>query len=123
VHAIGLSPAVSGPMLDARIGSGPARRMLESGEPVDGASAHAMGLLHALAPDADALEVMADAASASLLSKGPRALAATKRWLTNLDRSIDAAAGGGALAASMASIGSAESRDMLRRAWDARRRG
>ena len=123
VHAIGLSPAVSGPVLDARAGSGNARAIFLGGELVEGERALHLGLLHRLAPDAAALPVLSDTFAATLLAKGPRALAATKRWLHDLDRSIDPARGAHALAASLSGVGGAESRAMLNAAWNARRKG
>ena len=122
VHAIGLSPAVSGVMLDARVGSGVARRMFESGEILDGPRAHAGGLLHQIAPDIASLAALTDEMVSSLLAKGPHALAATKRWLQELDRSIDPVRGGAALTASLSGVGSAESRELLRKVWSARRK-
>jgi methylglutaconyl-CoA hydratase len=123
VHAIGLSPAVSGPVLDARVGSGAARSMLVGGELVEGERALHLGLLHRLAPTVEALPALADELVASLLAKGPHALVATKRWLLDLDRSIDPARGAGALAASVSGVGTDESRAMLLAAWNARRKG
>lgn len=123
VHAIGLSPAVSGPVLDARAGSGAARAIFLSGELVEGERALHLGLLHRLAPDATALAALGDELVVSLLAKGPHALAATKRWLHDLDRSIDPTRGAHALAASLSGVGGAESRTMLQAAWNARRKG
>lgn len=122
VHAIGLSPAVSGPVLDARVGAGAARAIFVGGELVEGERALHLGLLHQLAPTDDALPAMADALVASLLAKGPHALAATRRWLHDLDHSIDATRGAQALAASLSGMGGDESRTMLHAAWNARRK-
>jgi methylglutaconyl-CoA hydratase len=122
VHAIGLSPAVSGPVLDARVGSGATRAMFVGGEPVDAERALHLGLLHRLAPDADTLASTAEALAAKLLASGPHALAATKRWLLDLDRSIDPQRSAQALQASLSSVGSEASRQLLRSAWNARRK-
>jgi len=122
VHAIGLSPAVSGPVLAARVGSGVARTILMGGEIVDGTRAHELGMVHRLAPDAGSLGSMAHTVAGELLSKGPRALAATRRWLLELDRSIDPAACSSALHASLASTGTEAGRRMLHAAWAARNR-
>ena len=122
VHAIGLSPAVSGPVLAARVGAGAARSLLVSGEIVDGARALAMGLVHQLAPDPASLHDHARQVAAQLLAKGPRALAATRRWLLELDGSIDAAACSSALQASLATTGSPGGRSMLQSAWASRGR-
>jgi len=80
VHAIGLSPAVSGVMLDARVGSRVARRMFESGEILDGPRAHAGGLLHQIAPDIASLAALTDEMVSSLLAKGPPPPTAAGSW-------------------------------------------
>lgn len=117
VHRIGISPAVSLPTLMASIG-GAARPFQLSGDLVDGRTALAMGLAtHCSAdPAADA-----DALCARLLEKGPHALAATKRWLNELDGSdrddlFDATAEGSAVLCR-----GDEARDMLRTFWSRRR--
>ena len=122
VHGIGLSPAVSGPVLAARVGAGTARTLFMSGEIVDGGRAHDLGLAHRLAPDPASLESMVAVVAMDLLSKGPRALAATRRWLLDLDRSIEASPCARALEASLATTGSADGREMLRAAWTQRNR-
>jgi methylglutaconyl-CoA hydratase len=122
VHAIGLSPAVSGPVLAARVGAGIARTLLMSGEILDGARAHAVGLVHRLAPDPASLHEQAAQVTVALLAKGPRALAATRRWLLELDGSISAATCSRALDASLATTGSVEGRALLQSAWANRSR-
>jgi methylglutaconyl-CoA hydratase len=117
VHRIGISPSVSLPTLMASIGGG-ARPFQLLGELVDGRTALAMGLAtHCSAdPTADA-----DAFCARLVEKGPRALAATKRWLNELDGSdrddhFDATAEGSAVLCR-----GDEARRMLRSFWSRRR--
>lgn len=122
VHAIGLSPAVSGPVLAARVGAGATRTMFMGSETVDGRRALELGLVHRLAPDAESLAAMAEALATELLAKGPRALAATRRWLLDLDRSIDAGACTSALDASLATVGSPVGRSMLQKVWQERTR-
>lgn len=123
VHAIGVSPAVSGPALDARAGSGTARAMFESGEILDAVTSARLGLLHRVAADEAALATLAQDTAEQLLSKGPHALAATKRWLQDLDASIDPARAAAALQASLSTVGDAAGRELLRSAWNARRKG
>lgn len=123
VHAIGVSPAVSGPMLDARAGSGAARALFEGGEIVDAERALHMGLLHRLAPDEAGLQALATDTVAALLAKGPHALAATKRWLNDLDTSVDPARANAALQASLSTVGDGPGRELLRSVWNARRKG
>jgi enoyl-CoA hydratase/carnithine racemase len=122
VHAIGLSPAVSGTVLDARAGSGVMRSLFMGGETVDGARAHALGLVQGLVPDTAALTVHAQALACTLLAKGPRALAVTRRWLQTLDQAIDPDRVAAALGASMSTVGSAEGASLLRRVWTERTR-
>ncbi len=122
VHAIGLSPAVSGPVLAARVGAGTTRTIFMGGEIVDGTRALALGLVHRLASDAESLHGMADSVAIELLAKGPRALAATRRWLLELDRSIEAGSCARALNASLATTGSTTGRQRLQAAWAGRNR-
>ena len=122
-HAIGLSPAISGTVLEARVGAGVARGMFIGGEPIDGATALQRGIVWRLAPTATELPSLALDTARTLLAKGPHALAATKRWLQDLDRSIDPAPAKAALDASLSTVGSDASRTMLRDAWNARRKG
>jgi methylglutaconyl-CoA hydratase len=122
VHAIGLSPAVSGTVLDARAGSGAMRAIFVSGEIVDGARAQAMGLVQGLVPDEAALAAHAQDLAGTLLSRGPRALAVTRRWLQALDHAIDPDRVAAALHASMSTVGSAEGVSLLRKVWTERTR-
>ena len=122
-HAIGLSPAISGAVLDARIGAGNTRSMFVSGELLDGATALQRGIVWKLAPNAAELPALALDTARTLLAKGPHALASTKRWLQDLDHSIDPTRAKAALDASLSTVGSDASRTMLRNAWNARRKG
>jgi len=92
------------------------------GETVDGARAHALGLVQGLVPDTAALTVHAQALACTLLAKGPRALAVTRRWLQTLDQAIDPDRVAAALGASMSTVGSAEGASLLRRVWTERTR-
>jgi len=122
VHTIGLSPSVSGTVLDARAGSGATRALFMSGEILDGERAHASGLVQGLVPDVTALSSRARELASTLLSKGPRALAVTRRWLQTLDQAIDPDRVAAALAASMSTVGSAEGGSLLRKVWTERTR-
>lgn len=81
---LGLIPAVISPYVLARIGPGSTRRLCLSGDRIDAAQAHAMGLLDAVCDDAAALDARIDNAIASLLQAGPEALAASKTLLAAL---------------------------------------
>jgi enoyl-CoA hydratase/carnithine racemase len=110
-------------VLDARVGAGNTRSMFVSGELLDGASALQRGIVWKLAPNASELPALALETARTLLAKGPHALASTKRWLQDLDHSIDPTRAKAALDASLSTVGSDASRTMLRDAWNARRKG
>ncbi len=86
--SLGLSPAVVAPWLMRRIGGGRARAMLLSGRTVTGAEALEMGLASHLAPR-DRLEAETARLAAALAEGSSPALATTKRWLNDLDGSVD----------------------------------
>lgn len=140
VHRIGVSPAVSLPTLVPALGAGGARELSLLGEPVDAARAHALGLVHAVHADADALARACDALAESLGQKGPHALRQTKRWLSRLDGTdVDVAgdrtarerAGADAALASVRAAAAAsaalcsgpECQRMLSEFWSARAKG
>lgn len=89
VHRIGVSPAVTIPLLAAGIGQGPARSLLMSGEIFDGVMAHRIGLVSHLTSKGETALQAAQQLALDLAKKGPHALAATKRWLNVLDASLD----------------------------------
>lgn len=85
---LGICPAVVAPWLVRRIGAGRARTMLLAGGTMSGSEGFAAGLATHLVHEAK----LADAvmAFAERLAKGgARAIAATKRWLNELDGSAD----------------------------------
>lgn len=86
VHRIGVSPAVSLPTLRQATG-GAARSLTLGGDLIDGTTALRIGLATHCASSADALPGLVDELTARLLTKGSAALAATKRWLNELDGS------------------------------------
>jgi methylglutaconyl-CoA hydratase len=86
---LGVCPAVVAPWLVRKVGAGRARRILLMGGLVNGAEAHAMGMVDHLAPDLAGLDAATDAVVKHLASAGPHALRATKKLLNELDGSID----------------------------------
>ncbi len=89
VHAMGVSPAVSIPTLQQAIGAGAARAIMMSGELIDGARAHHVGLAFALSPDDESTVPDARALCRELAGHGHHALRVTKAWLNELDGSLD----------------------------------
>lgn len=85
---LGICPAVVAPFLVKRIGAGPARAMLLAGGTMGGEEGHARGLATHLVPLEDLESATHDFAS-RLVKGGPEAIAATKRWLNELDGSYD----------------------------------
>lgn len=85
---LGICPAVVAPWLIRRIGAGRARAMLLAGGTMDGRAGFAAGLATHLVAEGE-LDATVAAIAARLVSGGPRALAATKGWLNELDGSED----------------------------------
>lgn len=121
VHRLGVSPAVTSPTLMAALGPGRTRSLLLSGELLDGAAARAAGLATHLVPDAVELDAAASALAEQLLGKGPHALTATKRWLNELDGSVDDSRFDRAVDASTALIDGEEARRLLAEFWVSRK--
>ena len=85
---LGICPAVIAPWLIKRIGAGRARAMLLAGGTMSGEAGHHAGLATHLV-ERDALETATAEFAGRLLKGGPKALAETKRWLNQLDGSMD----------------------------------
>ncbi|MCA9284567.1 MAG: enoyl-CoA hydratase/isomerase family protein [Phycisphaerales bacterium] len=85
---LGICPAVVAPWLVRRIGAGPARAMLLAGGTMTGAEGHARGLATHLA-ELDRLDDAVQSLVRRLVAGGPKALAATKKWMNDLDGSCD----------------------------------
>jgi len=120
VHRIGLSPAVTTPLLSLAMGDGAARALLLSGEIIGGGEALRRGLATHSVAEAEVAPTV-DALCARLIEKGPIALLTTRRWIDRMmeldrDERFDQA-----LSASLANCGSEESVRMLTAFWQARR--
>ena len=85
---LGICPAVVAPFLVKRIGAGPARAMLLAGGTMGGEEGFARGLATHLVP-VDELESATNEFANRLAKGGPDAIAATKRWLNELDGSYE----------------------------------
>lgn len=113
---LGICPAVVAPWLMKRIGAGAARAMLLAGGTMSGEEGFRRGLATHLAPEAE-LASSAQALAERLAKGGPNALAATKRWLNELDGSMDDAIADEAAEISARIIAGDEAQSRLRAAW------
>ena len=89
VHQLGISPAVTIPTLFQKIGCGRARALVMSGELLNGTDAFRVGLLTHLENSDEQVGTRAIELANSLAQKPSLALQATKRWLNELDGSLD----------------------------------
>ena len=135
-HAIGLSPAISGPTLSSHMGLGAARELLLGGELISGARAFELGFASHLAdatpvhnnvPDQvpphnfdSALAQETSRLTKILLAKGSRALLTTKQWLQQLDPLSHRTHRASALSASLSGVGGGESIDRVAAIWKKR---
>ena len=89
--SLGVCPAVVAPWLIRKIGPGRARAMLIAGGAIDGREAHQIGLASHLCP-LEKLDETTNALAQSLVAGGAEALSETKRWLNELDGSLESEA-------------------------------
>lgn len=82
--SIGLVPAQILPFVAARIGIQPARRLMLTGERIDGTQARSMGMLDYLATDAQDLAVQTAEVVKQCLSAAPMAASRSKQMLREL---------------------------------------
>jgi len=111
---LGLTPAVVAPWLMRKIGPGKARAVLLSGGTMTGADAHAMGIADSVAA-ADELVARVAEFAQKLTAGGPQAQGVTKRWLNELDGSLDESIAMRAATLSAEVIASPEAQQSLRR--------
>jgi enoyl-CoA hydratase/carnithine racemase len=86
---LGVCPAVVAPWLVRKIGAGRARAMLLRGGLMSGREALAAGLVSECVDSREGLESAVQSLAERLATGGPRALAATKRLLNEIDGSMD----------------------------------
>lgn len=115
VHRLGVSPAVTIPTLAQAVGHGAARELLIHGELIDGRTAHRLGLATHLAGSDESVLNEAEQMCKTLAAKGPHALRVTKRWLNELDGSLDDGVFDGCARASAQIASGDEAQNMLRR--------
>jgi methylglutaconyl-CoA hydratase len=113
---LGICPAVVAPWLMKKIGAGAARAMLLAGGTMSGEEGFRRGLATHLVA-AEELEAATRALAERLAKGGPNALAATKRWLNELDGSMDDAIADEAAEISARIIAGDEAQSRLRAAW------
>ncbi len=120
VHRIGVSPAVTIPTLRKTIGDGRCRETLMGGRIFDGREGYRIGLVSHLADSAETVESEALALCRCLADKGPVALRATKRWINELDGSLNDAAFDAAVAGTASLADDPASEQLLRDFWSRR---
>ncbi|MCC6908657.1 MAG: enoyl-CoA hydratase/isomerase family protein [Phycisphaerales bacterium] len=121
VHRIGVSPAVSIPTLRQLIGDGRCRSMLMGGQIIDGAEAARLGLVSHLLHAGTGIDDAARRLCESLAGKGQVALRATKRWISELDGSLEDAPFERSTAASAAAAVEPEAQRLVQAFWSLRR--
>ncbi len=120
VHAIGVSPAVTIPTLQAAIGPGAARALLLGGAVIDGLEAKRIGLATHLAQARETVNDEALALCRMLAEKPPGAMRYTKAWLNELDGSLDDGRFDAPARESRELTTGKEAADMLRSFWQSR---
>lgn len=119
VVRLGISPAVNAPLLSQSIGAGAARERLLSSQLISGWDALRLGLAHECIEDAGKVRDRALAQALALAAKPAPGMHATKRWLNELDGSMDKGRHLRALDASLGLVGSPEERTRLSELWKA----
>lgn len=119
VVKLGISPAVSAPLLRLAIGDGSARARMLSTDFIDGRAAHHLGLVHELVSSPEACVARAHELAAKLVEKPPIGLSATKSWLGEVDGSLAGNKIKAALETSLSLVGSDEQYERLAELWKA----
>lgn len=113
---LGICPAVVAPWLVKRIGAGAARAMLLAGGTMSGEEGFRRGLATHLVAESE-LGPAAQQLAERLAKGGPKAIAATKHWLNELDGSLDDAIAEEAAEISARIIAGEEAQSRLRALW------
>jgi methylglutaconyl-CoA hydratase len=111
--SLGVCPAVVAPWLIKKVGAGRARSMLLAGGTMSGAEGYEIGLATHLVAQ-DRLEDQTRDLAAKLATGGPHAIAVTKRWINELDGSLEDAVFDKAASLSAEVIAGAEAQTRLR---------
>jgi methylglutaconyl-CoA hydratase len=132
VVRLGISPSISAPFLRGAVGDGACReRLLDSGL-IDGREALRLGLVHEVVLESTQVQGRARAIAMELMAKPAGAMAATKRWLMEIDEGGASALGrrkrgsapqsdaDRALDASLSLVGNREERERMAALWGGR---
>ncbi|NUQ53239.1 MAG: enoyl-CoA hydratase/isomerase family protein [Phycisphaerales bacterium] len=119
VVKLGISPAVSAPLLRLAVGDGAARARMLSTDLVDGRAAYHLGLVHELVNSPEACIARAHELAARMIEKPPTGLSATKSWLGEVDGSLAGNKIKAALETSLSLVGSDEQNERLAELWKA----
>jgi enoyl-CoA hydratase/carnithine racemase len=117
VVRLGISPAVNIPFLRLAIGDGHARERTLDSTLISGWEAFQIGLAHECIEDAGKVRARAMAIAEQLAAKPRWGMAATKRWMNEVDGSASDDWAERGLAASMSLVGTAEERERLGALW------
>ncbi len=120
VVRLGISPAVSAPLLRLAIGDASSRERMLDPSTIDGPEALRVGLVHECLPTAGDCEPRAIEIARQLAAKPRHGVAYTKRWLNEIDGSLDSVTLDAGLNVSLGIVGSAEQDALLPQAWSAR---
>lgn len=112
---LGVCPAVVAPWLVRKIGPGRARQVLLMGGVMTGAEATSLGIANTCTPTLAELDEAVSETAARIAQGGPRALAATKGLLNELDGSLDEALIRGAADLSATVLATPDAQERLRR--------
>lgn len=111
---LGVCPAVVAPWLVRKIGPGRARAILLRGGLMSGAEAHRTGIVNECVGTREELDAAVQTLAQKLAAGGPKALAATKALLNDIDGSLDAAQAHRAAELSAGVLATPEAQAMLR---------
>jgi enoyl-CoA hydratase/carnithine racemase len=117
VVRLGISPAVNAPTVRALAGDGPSRALFLDPGVIDGAEALRIGLAHHCVDVVGECEPLAIRLAQQFEHKPRHAVAFTKQWLGQLDRTLDSVQLEQSLATSMSLVGSPEQRERLAQLW------
>lgn len=117
VVRLGISPAISAPFFRLAAGDGRTRERMLDSSLISGWQALRIGLAHECLEDAGKVRARAFSIAEQLAAKPRWGLAATKRWMNEVDGTDEDGWPDRALAASTSLVGSPEERERLAALW------